>query len=111
LRVEYEAALQQDDVAMMVRAAEDRAVTARGFDEESHLTAVLGGACAMRRIGRLDDARQRARRVLDEAQRRVLPRLALEPGCWLGTFLIESGRIADAEDVVFGAGTGVAYRR
>jgi DNA-binding CsgD family transcriptional regulator len=103
LRVEYEAALQQDDLAMMVHAAEDRAATARGFDEESYLTASLAGASALRRIGRLDDARLRARRVLDEAQRRVLPGLALESGYWLGTFLIESGRIADAEDVVFGA--------
>jgi DNA-binding CsgD family transcriptional regulator len=103
LRVEYEAALQQDDLGTMVRAAEDRAAAARGYDEESYLTASLAGACAMRRIGRLDDARQRARRVLDEAQRRVLPRLALESGYWLGTLLIESGRIADAEDVVFGA--------
>jgi|GEM_PF-1026332 len=103
LRVEYEAALQQDDLATMVRAAEDRAAIARGYDEESYLTASLAGACAMRRIGRLDEARQRARRVLDEAQRRVLPRLALESGYWLGTLLIESGRIADAEDVVSGA--------
>jgi DNA-binding CsgD family transcriptional regulator len=103
LRVEYEAAVQQDDLGAMVRAAEDRAAIARGFDEESYLTALLAGACAMRRIGRLDDARQRARRVLDEAQRRVLPRLALESGYWLGTLLIESGRIADAEDVVSGA--------
>jgi DNA-binding CsgD family transcriptional regulator len=103
LRVEYEAAVQQDDLGTMVRAAEDRAAVARGFDEESYLTALLAGAVALRRIGRLDDARQRARRVFDEAQRRVLPRLALESGYWLGTLLIESGRIADAEDVVFGA--------
>jgi DNA-binding CsgD family transcriptional regulator len=103
LRVEYEAALQQDDPGTIVRAAEDRAAIARGFDEESYLAALLAGACALRRIGRLDDARQQAWRVLDEAERRVLPRLALEAGYWLGTFLIESGRIADAEDVIFGA--------
>lgn len=103
LRVEYEAALQRDDLATMLRVAEDRAATARGFDQEPYLTALLAGASALRRIGRLDDARQQARRVLDEAQRRVLPRLALESGYWLGTFLIESGRIADAEDVVLSA--------
>jgi DNA-binding CsgD family transcriptional regulator len=100
LRVEYDAAFQQDDLETMLRAAEDKAAIARGFDEESYLTALLGGAGALRQMGRLDDARQRARHVLGEAQRRVLPRLALESGYWLGTRLIEAGRIADAEDVV-----------
>jgi DNA-binding CsgD family transcriptional regulator len=103
LRVGYEAALQQDDLGGMLRAAEDRAQAARGFDEEAYLTALLAGAGALRRTGRLEEARQQARRVWDEAHRRVLPRLALESGYWLGTFLIESGRIADAEDVILGA--------
>jgi len=103
LRVEYEAAFQRDDPARMLRAAEDRAAAARGFDEESYLTALLAGAGALRRMGRLEEARRRARRVWDEAGRRVLPRLALESGYWLGTFLIESGRIAEAEEVVTGA--------
>jgi DNA-binding CsgD family transcriptional regulator len=103
LRVEYEAALQQDDPGRMLSTAEDRAAIAQGFDEESYLTALLDGAGALRQMGRLEDARQRARRVLDEAERRVLPGLALESGYWLGTLLIESGRIADAEDVVLSA--------
>jgi DNA-binding CsgD family transcriptional regulator len=103
LRVEYEAAFQQDDSAVMLRAAEDRAAIARGFDEESYLTALLAGASALRRMGRLDEARRRARRVWDEAERRVLPRLALESGYWLGTFLIESARIAEAEEILTGA--------
>jgi DNA-binding CsgD family transcriptional regulator len=103
LRVEYEAAFQLDEPERMLRAAEGRAAIARGLDEEAYLTALLAGASPLRRMGQLEDARQRARRVWDDAQRRVLPRLALDAGYWLGTFLVEGSRIADAEDVVLGA--------
>src|SRR5439155_22089279 len=44
LRVEYEAAYQEDDLETMVRAAEERADLARGFDEEAHLPALLASA-------------------------------------------------------------------
>jgi DNA-binding CsgD family transcriptional regulator len=100
LRVEYEAAYQEDDLDKMVRSAEDRAAVARGFDEEAYLTAALASARAWRRMGRLDEALARAQRVWDEARNRILPRLALDAGYWLGTFLLQSGRVADAEDVV-----------
>jgi DNA-binding CsgD family transcriptional regulator len=103
LRVQYEAAYQEDDLETMVRAAEDRAALARGFDEEAHLTALLASARALRRMGRLEEARERAQRVWDDARIRVLPRLALDAGYWLGTFLLQSARISDAEDVVGGA--------
>ena len=100
LRVEYEAAYQEDDLDAMVRAAEERAALARGFDDEAQLTASIASARALRRAGRLDEALERARFVWDEAKRRVLPRLMLDAGYWLGTFLVLRGRIADAEDVV-----------
>jgi DNA-binding NarL/FixJ family response regulator len=100
LRAEYEAAYQEDDVEAMVRSAEDRAAVARGFDEEAYLTALLASARAWRRMGRLDEALDRAQRVWDDAQNRVLPRSALDAGYWLGTFLLQSGRVTDAEDVV-----------
>jgi DNA-binding NarL/FixJ family response regulator len=100
LRVEYEAAYQEDDLEAMVRSAEDRAAVARSFDEDAYLTALLASARALRRMGRLDEALDRARRVWDEARGRVLPRLALDAGYWLGTFLLQSGRVTDAEDVV-----------
>jgi DNA-binding CsgD family transcriptional regulator len=103
LQVEYEAAFQQDEPERMLRAAENRAAIARGFNEETYLTALLASASPLRRMGQLEDARQRARRVWEDAERQVLPRLALDSGYWLGTFLVESGRIADAEDVVLGA--------
>jgi DNA-binding CsgD family transcriptional regulator len=100
LRVEYEAAYQEDDVDAMLRAAETRAAVARGFDEEAHLAALIASARTLRRAGRLDEALERARYVWEETHRRVLPRLALDAGYWLGTFLVVRGRIADAEEVV-----------
>jgi DNA-binding CsgD family transcriptional regulator len=100
LRVEYEAAYQEDDPRTMVRAAEDRASVAQGFDEEVYLTALLASARALRRLGRLQEALERANRVYGEARHRVLPRLTLDAGYWLGTFLLQSGRVRDAEEVV-----------
>ena len=103
LRVEYEAAYQEDDLETMVRAAESRAGVGRGFDEEAYLTASLASARALRRMGRLDEALERAQHVWDEARNRVLPRLALDAGYWFGTFLLQSGRVTDAADVVIDA--------
>jgi DNA-binding NarL/FixJ family response regulator len=109
LRVEYEAAFQEDDAETLVRVAEDRAAAARAFDEEVHLTALLASARALRRLGRLNEAVERAQRVYAEAWRRVLPRLALDGGYWLGTFLLQAGRVTTARDVVT-ATTGLASR-
>jgi DNA-binding NarL/FixJ family response regulator len=99
LRVEYEAAYQEDDVDAMLRAADDRAAAARNFDDEAYLTALLASARALRRAGRLDEALERARHIWDDARRRVAPRLMLDAGYWLGTFLLLRGRLAEAEEV------------
>jgi DNA-binding CsgD family transcriptional regulator len=100
LRVEYEAAYQEDDPEAMVRAAEERATVAQGFDEDAYLNALLAGARALRRLGRLDEALEQTQAVYDQAQQRVLPRIALDAGYWLGTFLLQSGRVTEADDVV-----------
>lgn len=100
LRVEYEAAYQEDDAERMVRAAEDRASVAKGFDMEEYLTALLASARALRRLSRVDEALERASRVYTEARQRVLPRLAVDSGYWFGAFLLQSGRITEAEEVV-----------
>jgi DNA-binding NarL/FixJ family response regulator len=100
LRVAYEAALQEDDPQAMVLAAERRAAVARSFDEEEHLTALLASARALRRMGRLAEALERSESVYREARARVFPRLTLDGGYWLGTFLLQRGRVADADDVV-----------
>jgi DNA-binding NarL/FixJ family response regulator len=102
LRVAYEAAIQEDDPQTMLRAAEQRAMVARSFDEEEHLTALLASARAFRRMGRIADALERSDRVYREAQARVFPRLTLDAGYWLATFLLQRGRVADADDVVAG---------
>jgi DNA-binding CsgD family transcriptional regulator/tetratricopeptide (TPR) repeat protein len=100
LRVEYEAAFQEDDLDAMVRAADERSSVARGFDEHAHLTGLVAGARALQRAGRLDEALERIRYVWEEARRRVLPRLTLDAGYWLGAFLLQRGRLAEAEEVV-----------
>jgi len=100
LRAEYEAAYQEDDLEAMERAAEERAAVARGFDEQAHLTALIASGRALQRAGRLDEALERVRYVWDEAGRRVLPRLTLDAGYWLGAFLLRRGRMGEAEEIV-----------
>src|ERR671937_2872720 len=96
LRAEYEAAYQEDDDETILRVAEERATINRGFEEEAYLTALLASARALRRIGRLDEGLERAQRVWDEASNRVLPRLAVDAGYSLGTFLLQKVRVTVA---------------
>jgi DNA-binding CsgD family transcriptional regulator len=100
LRVEYEAAFQEDDLEAMARAADERAAVARGFDEQAHLTGLIASARALQRAGRLDEALERIRYVWDEAERRVLPRLTLDAGYWLGALLLQRGSMTEAEEIV-----------
>ena len=60
---------------------------------------MLASTRAFRRIGRLADALERSERVYREARTRVFPRLTLDAGYWLATFLLQAGRVADADDV------------
>jgi DNA-binding CsgD family transcriptional regulator len=100
LRVEYEAAFQEDDLEAMTLAAEERAAVARGVDEQAHLTGLTASGRALLRAGRLDEALERIRYVWDEAGRRVLPRLTLDAGYWLGALLLQRGRLSEAEEIV-----------
>src|SRR6266487_90870 len=100
LRVEYEAAFQDDDLEAMARAADERAEVARGFDEHAHLTGLIASGRALKRAGRFDEALERIRYVWDEAERRVLPRLTLDAGYWLSALLLQRGRLAEAEEIV-----------
>jgi DNA-binding NarL/FixJ family response regulator len=100
LRVEYEAAFQEDDLEAMARAADERAEVARGFDEQAYLTGLIASGRALQRAGRPDQALERIRYVWDEAGRRVLPRLTLDAGYWLSALLLQRGRLAEAEEIV-----------
>src|SRR5919204_3620410 len=100
LRVEYEAAYQEDDPESMARVAEERAMVAQGSDEDAYLNAMLAGARALRRLGRLDEALEQTQRVYDAAGQLVLPRIALDAGYWLGTFLLQCGRATEADEFV-----------
>ncbi len=100
VRVEYEAAYQDDDVDGLLRTAEERARVAHGFDHEAHLAASVDMGRALRRATRLDEAEQRLRHAWEDAHRRVLPQLTIDAAYWLGTVLEQRARIVEAEDVV-----------
>jgi DNA-binding NarL/FixJ family response regulator len=100
LRVGYEAAQQTDDLPRMVALAEERAAGAAEFDEEAYLSAVLAGAMAVRRVGRVREAEERMREAWDLAARHVLPRISLDAGYRLGAILVERGKLGEARAVV-----------
>jgi DNA-binding NarL/FixJ family response regulator len=109
LRLDYEAAVMTGDLDGLLRAAEEREAAARGFDLESYLTASLALCLALRQNGRVDEAIARGRRVWDEAERRVLPRLVVDTGYWLSRTLTIKGDLPEAELLVQKA-TAVAAR-
>ena len=99
-RLDYEAAMQEGDIEALLRAAEAREAAARGFDLESELTASLALGVALRQSGRVREAIVRLRHLWAEAQRRVMPRLAVDTAFWLARSLERTGDLVQAEDVV-----------
>jgi class 3 adenylate cyclase len=91
LRVECDAAWQESDQTALLAAAEDRVVAARKLDDEIYLAASLTLA---NRLGSIEQNR----RVRDEANRRVLPRLAFDAGAFLVQKLLAAGRLREAEE-------------
>ena len=100
LRLDYEAAVMKGDREGVLRAAEAREAAARGFDLESYLTASLALCLALRQNGRVHEAIARGRHVWAEAQRRVLPRLAVDAGFWLARSLTLTADLSEAELIV-----------
>src|SRR4051794_31327799 len=99
LRVEHEGVMLDHEPQAMLRTAEDWAVASRGFDEESHLTASMRSGVSLAFLMRTSEAEERVRQVWTESHRRVLPRVMLDAGYWLGKFLLEQGRLSEAEEV------------
>jgi DNA-binding CsgD family transcriptional regulator len=100
LRLEYEAAVTEGDWEAVIRAAEAREAAARGLELEAYLTASLALCAALRAQGRVHEAVERGRRVWNEAQRRVLPRLVVDAGFFLSQTLAVKGDLVEAEQVV-----------
>jgi DNA-binding CsgD family transcriptional regulator len=99
LRLDNEVAVVEGDREAWLRAAEAREAAARGFELEADLTASLALGVALRQNGRVREAVSRHRRVWSEAQRRVLPRLAVDTGFWLTRSLECAGDLAGAEQI------------
>jgi DNA-binding CsgD family transcriptional regulator len=100
LQLDYEAAVMKGDRERMLRAAEARESVARGFDLEAYLAASLAVCLALRQNGRVREAITRGRNAWLEAERRVLPRLAVDAGFWLARSLALKGALSEAERVI-----------
>src|SRR5205807_4972865 len=81
-----------------LRWAKERASGARGFDDEAFLRASLAGGVALRQLSGTGEGLERIQRVWDEAQRRVLPQLAVDAGYQLVASLLNGGRLSEAEE-------------
>lgn len=100
LRLEYEAAMQQDDTKALMRVARERETAARGVGLEEALEASIAVGVALRTNEHVAPALVRFRSVWTEAQRAILPRLAIDAGFWLSRTLALTGELADADDIV-----------
>jgi DNA-binding CsgD family transcriptional regulator len=100
LQLEYEAAVQEADAQTMLRSAEARAAAARGFDLESYLAASVAACTALRWAGQAREAERRSRVAWAEANRHILPRLAVDAGETLAGSLHVLGELAEAERIV-----------
>jgi DNA-binding CsgD family transcriptional regulator len=100
LQLEYEAAVQEADPETMLRNAEARAAAARGFDLESYLAASVAACTALRWAGQAREAERRSRVAWTEANRHILPQLAVDAGEALAGSLHVLGELAEAERIV-----------
>ena len=84
----------------MLRTAEDWAAASREPSTRNRISLrPCAAACRLAFLMRTREAEERVRRVWTESHRRVLPRVMLDSGYWLGKFLLEQGRLSEAEEV------------
>jgi DNA-binding CsgD family transcriptional regulator len=103
VRIDCDSALQQGDPDAMVAAAEELVGASRRLGEDAWLESRVTLANALWQFGRLRDMEDHARAVWEEARQRVLPSLALDAGWHLARALMDSGRVAEADEVAFEA--------
>ena len=94
-----DSSLSHGDVAAMLSFTEERASLAAGFDERTHVRALVDSALALRLLGRNTDAEARLRPLWDRVRRHVLPQATLEVGALFGTVLRSLGKLVEAEAV------------
>ncbi len=109
LRLDYEAAMQEGNPAVLLRAAEARQRAARGLELEEFLMAALALGVALRLNGRVRQAVTRFRRLWAEADRAVLPHLGVDAGYWLARSLALLGELVEADEIVRDV-TALAHR-
>src|SRR5207253_554109 len=78
LVLDYDIAMQDGDLEALLRAAEAREAASRGLAFESQLAASVEVGVALHLHGRTREACDRFRRIWVDAQRHVLPRLAVD---------------------------------
>jgi DNA-binding NarL/FixJ family response regulator len=100
LQLEYEAAVQVADAETMLRNAEARSAAALGFDLESYLAASVAACTALRWAGQVREAERRSRSAWTEANRHILPRLAVDAGETLAGSLHVLGELDEAKRIV-----------
>jgi DNA-binding CsgD family transcriptional regulator len=94
MRAGYDTALVSEELAEMLRIAEEMAAVAD--TPEERLRADLEIAFSLRLMGRLGEAERRLRRTWGEIRRWVLPVLEVEAGFWLANTLYPLGRLEEA---------------
>lgn len=102
------AARLSDDFARLLEVSEELIETARGFDEDAYVRALVGSGFAGYILGRSAEGELRLRMAWDEARRLTLPTAASEASWFLVIALMAWARFEEAERV---ATEGAALRR
>jgi DNA-binding NarL/FixJ family response regulator len=100
IAAEHRAAMmREDDLAILLRLADETASAARGFSDDAYLDALTRKGRTLLWLGRAREAETALREAWDEARRRVLPPATLRAGRVLAGCLFERGLLNEAQAV------------
>jgi DNA-binding NarL/FixJ family response regulator len=99
LEAASDAALQQDRVADAARWSDEALEIARGLDDETYVSAMLGSAFIHGILGQVHEAIELYARAWDTADRLVLPVARAESGQGLAGVLFDLGRLREARSI------------